>query len=123
MGYEIHMGVTERGSEARPWIALTRQRDGDRVLDGARDPADRVFGTYVHGLFDSLPFTAALVNRLRDRKGLDPLDASRWQAHRDLLAERYARLAEFLRTHVDLGPVWAALGRGDLSDSSSRGGC
>jgi adenosylcobyric acid synthase len=119
-GYEIHMGVTERGGRARPWIALTRQRDGARVQDGARDDGARVFGTYVHGLFDSLPFTAALANRLRDRKGLAPLDASGWQAHRDLLAGRYARLAEFLRTHVDLDPVWAALGRVNLP--SSRGG-
>jgi len=79
-----------------------------------------VFGTYVHGLFDSLPFAASLVNRLRGRKGLDPLDAARWQSHRDLLAGRYALLAEFLRTHVDLGPVWAALGRG--AAAPSRGG-
>jgi adenosylcobyric acid synthase len=120
MGYEVHMGVTELGGRARPWFALTRQRDGEHVDDGARDPEARVFGTYIHGLFDSLPFAATLVNRLRDRKGLDPLDATRWQAHRDLLAGRYARLAEFLRTHVDLGPVWDALGRGDRSPPASR---
>jgi adenosylcobyric acid synthase len=111
IGYEIHMGVTECGAEARPWIALVRERDGAAVDDGATDRTGRVFGTYVHGLFDSLPFTASLVNRLRRRKGLGPLDASQWQTHRALLAERYARLAELLRAHVDLGPVWAALGR------------
>jgi adenosylcobyric acid synthase len=120
MGYEIHMGATERGAGVSPWIALTRQRDGARVQDGGRDRAGRVFGTYVHGLFDSLPFTAALANRLRVRKGLGPLDAADWQSHRDLLAGRYARLAEFLLTHVDLGPVWTALGRG--AEAPSRGG-
>ena len=111
VGYEIHMGETVRGTGVSPWFALTRQRDGARVVDGARDRTGRVFGTYVHGLFDSLPFAAALVNRLRDRKGLEPLDASLWRAHRDLLADRYAGLSEFLRTHINLGPVWAALGR------------
>jgi adenosylcobyric acid synthase len=111
IGYEIHMGETGRGASAEPWIALTRQGDGAAVLDGARDGSGRVFGTYVHGLFDSLPFAAALVNRLRARRGLAPLDGSRWQAHRDLLAGRYAALAEFLRAHVDLGPIWAALDR------------
>jgi adenosylcobyric acid synthase len=111
MGYEIHMGVTERGTGVLPWIALARQHDGATVHDGARDPSGRVFGTYVHGLFDSLPFAATLVNRLRERRGLRPLDASRWQAHRDLLAGRYERLAGFLRAHVDLAPIWAALGR------------
>jgi adenosylcobyric acid synthase len=109
IGYEIHMGRTERGSLVEPWIALTRQRDGATLLDGARDGSGRVFGTYVHGLFDSLPFTTLVVNRLRARRGLDPLDGAQWQSHRDLLAGRYAALAEFLRAHVDLGPIWAAL--------------
>ena len=121
-GYEIHMGATERGAGALPWFVLRRAHDGSSVQDGARDRSGRVFGTYVHGLFDSLPFTAAWVNRLRDRKGLCPLDASRWQSHRDLLAERYARLAELLRTHVDLGPVWAALGRSAAPAAAGRGG-
>jgi adenosylcobyric acid synthase len=111
MGYEIHMGATERGAGARPWFALRRAGGGAAIEDGARDHSARVFGTYVHGLFDSLPFTAAWVNELRLRKGLGPLDASSWPSHRELLSERYARLADLLRAHVDLGPVWAALGR------------
>ena len=122
MGYEIHMGATERGAGALPWFVLRRTHDGSSVQDGASDRAGRVFGTYVHGLFDSLPFTAAWVNRLRDRKGLGPLDASRWQSHRDLLAERYARLAELLRAHVDLGPIWAALGPAPGSAAGARRG-
>jgi adenosylcobyric acid synthase len=111
IGYEIHMGLTERGPGALPWIALRRQHDGVSIRDGARERSGRVFGTYVHGLFDSVPFTASLVNLIRSRKGLAPLDAVRWQAHRDLLAERYSGLASLLRAHVDLGPVWAALRR------------
>ena len=110
IGYEIHMGETERGPSAPPWLALTRQRNGASVLDGARDEAGRVFGTYVHGLFDSLPFATALVDRLRQRRGLKPLDPERLKEHRDLLAGRYAALAGLLREHVDLGPIWAALG-------------
>jgi adenosylcobyric acid synthase len=68
-----------------------------------------VFGTYVHGLFDSLAFTAWFVDVLRRRRGLPPLDSSEWQAHRDMLSARYGRLAELLRTHVNLGPILAAL--------------
>jgi adenosylcobyric acid synthase len=112
-GYEIHMGVTERGAGVPPWIALDRAQDGALVRDGARDAAGRVFGTYVHGLFDSPAFTTAWVNRLRGRRGLGPLDAAGRQDHRALLAERYARLADLLRTHVNLAPIWTALGRGE----------
>ena len=110
-GYEIHMGATALGPDARPWLALTREREGVELLDGARAPNGRVFGTYVHGLFDSQPFTAALVDRLRTRRGLPPLDPLAWEAHREFLASRYAALAEFLRAHLDLGPIRMALAR------------
>jgi adenosylcobyric acid synthase len=110
LGYEIHMGRTRLGYRARPWADLVRQADGEGVADGALDRSGRVFGTYVHGLFDSLPFTAALVDRLRARRDLRRLDPSRWEAHRDALSARYAGLADLLRTHLDLGPVRAALG-------------
>jgi len=111
-GYEIHMGSTERDAGVPAWIRLIRQRDGLTLLDGAVAPTGRVFGTYVHGLFDSLPFSKDLVDRLRARRRLPPLDPSRWEAHRSELADRYGGLAELLRTHLDLGPVWSALGPG-----------
>ncbi|MBV8675817.1 MAG: cobyric acid synthase [Planctomycetaceae bacterium] len=108
-GYEIHMGETLLGASASPWSTLTRQHDGATIEDGAVAPSGQVFGTYVHGLFDSLPFTASLVDRLRARKGLPPLDPGHWQAHRDVLAARHAALADLLRTHLDLGPIREAL--------------
>jgi adenosylcobyric acid synthase len=111
VGYEIHMGETKRGEGTAPWIRLAREPGGKEVLDGARAPSGRVFGTYVHGLFDSLAFTSTLVNRLRAARGLDPLDSSDWTTHADELARRYAGLAEFLRAHVDLRPIEKALGR------------
>ena len=110
MGYEIHMGETERGPRVDAWSRLVRQQDGSTVSDGAC--TGRVFGTYVHGLFDSLPFTTSLVASLRERRGLPPLDGLRWGEHRDHLAARYANLADFLRRHVDLGPIHSALGKG-----------
>lgn len=109
-GYEIHMGETRRGERARPWCVITRQRDGEEIHDGASSPDGRVFGTYLHGLFDSLPFTAGLVDHLRARRGLSPLDPGDWLAHRDFLAGRYAALASVLREHLDLEPIWNALG-------------
>jgi adenosylcobyric acid synthase len=114
VGYEIHMGETERGGAVVPWCKLSREADGSIVWDGAVDGSGRVFGTYVHGLFDSLPFTVALVNHLRSHRGLRPVDDREWESHRALLARRYAALADFLRAHVDLAPVGAAIGCADL---------
>ncbi len=110
-GYEIHMGTTVRSPGVAPWISLTRQADGSTVLDGAVAPSGRVFGTYVHGLFDSLPFCRDLVDRLRARRRLPPLGPGRWAAHRATLADRYGALAGLLRDHLDLGPIRAALSR------------
>jgi adenosylcobyric acid synthase len=121
-GYEIHMGMTERGAGVSPWLVLHRAEGGEAVHDGARDSAGRLYGTYVHGLFDSPRFTAAWVNQLRARRGLAALDATRCESHRDGMAGRYTRLAEFIRTHVDLEPVWAALGRTGTPDRGSRRG-
>jgi adenosylcobyric acid synthase len=109
-GYEIHMGKTERDGATEPFARLTRLRDGMNVWDGAREPNGRVFGTYVHGLFDSLPLTVSLVNRLRVRRGLAPLDTRLWSEHRERVAARYSVLGEFLRTHLNLSPIRNALG-------------
>ena len=51
-GYEIHAGETL--TYEKPLFVL-RQNDGT-VNEGSARPADKLFGTYVHGLFDEPPF-------------------------------------------------------------------
>jgi adenosylcobyric acid synthase len=104
-GFEIHMGETTRGATAGPWLELVRETTGEAILDGAVDSTERVFGTYVHGLFDSLPFTSWFIGLLRARRGLPSIDVSRWESHREFLAGRYAALAAFLREHLNLSMV------------------
>ncbi len=50
-GYEIHMGSS---TSDQPWLTITR-RSGVAVhlADGTVDAAGRVWGCYVHGLFDN----------------------------------------------------------------------
>jgi adenosylcobyric acid synthase len=110
VGYEIHMGVTTRDPGVPHRFELTREGDGAMVQDGASACHDRVLGTYIHGLFDSHEFTAGLIDRLRRSCGLEPLSSAEWEGHRARLADRYGPLADFLREHLDLCPVWNALG-------------
>jgi len=50
-GYEIHMGHT---CSTRAWLEITRQSDRSVSLpDGAASPDGRVWGCYLHGLFDN----------------------------------------------------------------------
>ena len=65
--YEIHTGVTEAGGE--PFA---------RYPDGGREGCVQgiVFGTYLHGLFDTGALTEALAGWLCRRRGIDPSDAA-----------------------------------------------
>ena len=61
-GYEIHMGDTRGG---RPLFTLTHR--GAECLEqpeGAIDASGRIFGTYLHGLFDTPTFRRAWLRSL-----------------------------------------------------------
>lgn len=101
-GYEIHMGETclAAGSIA----ALSLVTAGQSVADGAVSPDGLVFGTYLHGLFDSDAFTRALINSLRQRKGLPPLDVVlNYAAHK---SRQFDILAEGMRNHIDIARIY-----------------
>ncbi len=58
-GYEIHMGQT---LPYKPWLQLTR--DDNIVLDGSSSKNGRVWGCYVHGLFDNTHLRRAWLQSL-----------------------------------------------------------
>lgn len=61
-GYEIHMGRTPSAS---PWLAII-ERSGEpvEVLDGAASADGRVWGCYVHGLFENAELRRAWLRSL-----------------------------------------------------------
>jgi adenosylcobyric acid synthase len=68
-GYEMHMGVTERGDAAH-FAMLGAPRDS--APDGAIDASGRIMGTYCHGLLASTGLRAELLARLGGNSdGLD----------------------------------------------------
>ena len=99
-GYEIHTGRTEVQGTA--FCRLS----GD-VPEGCAE--GNVFGTYLHGLFDTGALTEALAAFLCRRKGLDPADAG------VLSMEQYRQqqldlLADGVRRTLDLDAIYAAMG-------------
>ncbi|MEO1703456.1 MAG: cobyric acid synthase [Pseudomonadota bacterium] len=57
-GYEIHLGETSGADCARPVVEAAEGCDGATTSDGM------VFGTYLHGLFDSGAYRRAFLERL-----------------------------------------------------------
>lgn len=104
-GYEIHMGETVVGPGALPFAAISRRSGlAVDVRDGAVSSDGRVFGTYLHGIFDNDDFRRAFLNRIREGKGLAPiLDAAPQEEPFDLLAAH-------LEKHLDMERLLAICG-------------
>lgn len=99
-GYEIHMGETVYETGSVPFARILREGDEAEIADGAVDGSARVWGSYVHGLFDDDSFRHHFVDRARRRCGLPPAEQ-----HAKVTAERQARIdrwAAHLRKSVKM---------------------
>ena len=99
-GYEIHTGRT--AVQGSPFCT---QADGtpEGCVQGA------VFGTYLHGLFDSGKLTEKLAAYLCRQKGLCPEAAAPISMER-YRAQQFDLLADSVRTALDMPAVYAAMG-------------
>ncbi len=96
-GYEIHMGRTTLGASALPFAELKRLSGGEGTIsDGAVSGDCRVFGTYLHGIFDSHGFRAAFLNRIRKEKGLPTFSPDKY------VEDPFDLLADHLERHLDM---------------------
>lgn len=99
-GYEIHMGRTRR-SGGEPFCCLHT---------GAEDGAvqDNVFGTYLHGLFDTGSLTDSLAAWLLQCKGLsaDFVPTTDRAAYKE---QQYDRLAAGVRAALDMDAIYHAM--------------
>ncbi|MCA1961954.1 MAG: cobyric acid synthase [Desulfomonile sp.] len=100
-GYEIHHGLSA-GPDLEP---LVRHNSGR--CDGARSPDGSVWGTYFHGIFDSDVFRRWFIDRLRIRKGLEPI--GKVCASYDL-EPPLDRLAEVVRESLDMAAIYRLMG-------------
>jgi adenosylcobyric acid synthase len=96
-GYEIHMGEVERGAGGPALRVVARNGAACDVDDGAVSEDGAVVGTLVHGLLEDDGVRAALLARLRTRRGIDapagpPIPCREAE---------YDRLADALAAHLD----------------------
>jgi adenosylcobyric acid synthase len=106
-GYEIHMGETHYEDGAEVFAEIVREGEQQTVPDGSIAPSGRVWGTYVHGIFDDDSFRHRFVDSAREACGLAPA-----QSRVCATAERQSRIdrwADHLRQSLDMNLIrgWA----------------
>lgn len=106
-GYEIHMGQTRLGPNARPLFSLKRSGEDCPRADGAINEDGSVMGTYLHGLFDSDQARIALLAHWRRLCGKQTDAPSGARFNRE---DQYDRLAEQFRRHLDLKAIYRQIG-------------
>lgn len=98
-GYEIHMGRTEvKGS---PFCVLDSGQPDGCARDG-------VWGTYLHGLFDSGELVQKLAALLCERKGLT-LETARAVSHAAYQQTQLDLLADGVRQALDMEQIYRVM--------------
>lgn len=112
-GYEIHMGITNKGDA---WgkvmttsLAEICEDDGKSKTDGVC--CGHICGTYLHGFFDNDSVRNALINLLYSRKGITPLE-NYGLSFAEYKEKQYDKMAEVLRKHLDMEYIYEILNEG-----------
>jgi adenosylcobyric acid synthase len=105
-GYEIHMGENTYGSGVSGCIKAY-ERNGKKVdvSDGVCNAQGNVFGSYIHGLFDSGAFLRGIINNVRLSKGYTA-DTSEAISYSEYKTRQYDKLADILRNSLDIEKIY-----------------
>ncbi|TGM03650.1 cobyric acid synthase [Leptospira barantonii] len=101
-GYEIHHGKTTAIGDTR-----TIFLNGTNEALGHSDLSDRIWGTYIHGVFDRDDFRRNFLDRIRIRNGKQPLIDVQVSYN---LEKSLDRLASHVRQSLDMNLIYGALG-------------
>jgi adenosylcobyric acid synthase len=111
-GYYIHMGKTQRITGLPCFKIVPPRSHGERDIeeDGARSRDGLIWGTYIHGVFDSAAFRRFWLNGLRQRKDLLPLPLSVSTVTTERLQQQIDRWADHFRRHIKWTSIVNRLG-------------
>jgi len=105
-GYEIHMGRSKYTQGCMPLLRITSRNNmqvdiPDGVVSG------KVFGTYIHGLFENDPFRRELINIIKLEKGLH--ENKNINKYNDIKAQIYNNLSDIIAQHIDLKSFYSLM--------------
>jgi len=108
-GYEIHHGRSLSNGKYMPaFNIIERKGRVARDVDGVVAMSGRIYGTYIHGIFDADAFRRNFLNRIRLKKGWSALSGKAdFNTDREL-----DKLAGLVRKNVDMKRLYNVLDGG-----------
>jgi adenosylcobyric acid synthase len=101
-GYEIHHGRTRLLNGCRPVFRIDERQGGKtQDLDGASFADGRIWGTYIHGVFDVDNFRRSFLNKIRIKKGWQSLGSTVFN-----LDKEFDKLAGLVRENIDMDSLY-----------------
>ena len=76
----------------------------DGRMDGFVRADGLVFGSYLHGLFDNLEFTGAILTQLAEKKGISLTATAK--SMEEYKEGQYDKLADLMRRSLDMDAVY-----------------
>ena len=135
-GYEIHMGQTVYcngdGSSAKgtvdkvagPANSAESNRSAFCADDAMRntkitenvvsDSTGRIYGSYIHGLFDKGEIAGRMIQTLAREKGIS-LEDGVWEDYRTIKERQYDKLADTLREYLRMEEIYGMLREARIS--------
>ncbi len=107
-GYEIHMGKTQNLNHEAVFSTVSVPGCGQK-LDGCC--RGNLYGTYLHGLFESGEIVSAFASALLQEKGIDSGEFQTVDITR-LREREYDKLADILRKSLDMEKIYQILEAG-----------
>lgn len=111
-GYEIHMGETKltncagkSGADEAAKLDVCAEFTSDQT----GYCMGNVYGSYVHGLFDSREFVTGLVEALAEKKDIE-INSDEVLDYKDFKETQYDYMADILREHLDMKGIYEILG-------------
>ena len=99
-GYEIHHGRTLKSKNLNARFKITKRQGASlEAYDGAISKNRRIWGTYIHGLFDSRDFRQTFLKEIMKIKGIKH---SRFKSASFRPDDEFDRIARTLRENIDM---------------------
>ena len=117
-GYEIHMGKSSEdrrqkaeGRRQMPVFKIIRRgRDSVELMDGLKTEDGKIWGTYMHGIFENDFFRREFLDSIRIGKGIQPLVATGFIPAIYNKEKEYDKLAEVVRNNMNMDEIYRIMG-------------